>query len=41
MEVGGRLLALVEHDPRHDTIHAEGETVPVCFLEDCLYALPK
>ena len=41
VEVGDQLLALVEHDPRHDTIHAEGETVPVCFLEDCLYALPK
>jgi iron(III) transport system ATP-binding protein len=41
VEVGGQLLALVEKDPRHTTIHPEGETVQLRFLEDCLYVLPE
>jgi len=41
VEVGGQLLALVEHDPRRVTIHPEGQAVKVRFLEDCLYVLPK
>ncbi len=41
VEVGGQLLALVEKDPRHTTIHLEGETVRLHFLEDCLYILPE
>ncbi len=41
IDVSGQLLALVEHDPRHITIHAEGRTVGVRFLEDCLYVLPR
>jgi len=41
VEVGGQLLSLVEHDPRHVTIHSEGQPVKVRFLEDCLYVLPK
>ena len=40
VEVEGQLLALVETDPRHITIHQPGETVQVGFLEDCLYVLP-
>ena len=41
IEVRGQLLALVENDPRHTTIHPEGETVRLRFLEDCLYVLPE
>ncbi len=41
VEVGGQLLTVVEHDPRQITIHPEGETVKVRFLEDCLYVLPE
>jgi iron(III) transport system ATP-binding protein len=41
VEVEGQLLALVENDPRHTTIHPEGETVRLRFLEDCLYVLPE
>jgi iron(III) transport system ATP-binding protein len=41
VEVKGQLLALVENDPRHTTIHPEGETVRLRFLEDCLYVLPE
>ena len=41
VEVSGQLLALVEHDPRHRTIHSEGQSVQLRFLEDCLYVLPK
>jgi len=41
VEVAGQLLSLVEHDPRHHTIHPEGQPVRVRFLEDCLYVLPK
>ena len=41
VEVEGQLLALVEKDPRHTTIHPEGETVRLRFLEDCLYVLPE
>ncbi len=41
VEVGGQLLALVEKDPRHTTVHPEGETVRLRFLEDCLYVLPE
>ncbi|MBN1139340.1 MAG: ABC transporter ATP-binding protein [Anaerolineae bacterium] len=41
VEVGGQLLAVVEHDPRHITIHPEGERVKLHFLEDCLYVLPE
>ncbi len=39
--VGDHLLTVAEHDPRHDTIHAEGASVPVRLLEDCLYVLPN
>jgi len=41
IEVGDLLLSLVENDPRHVTIHPEGETVEIGFLEDCLYVLPN
>ncbi|MCX7671263.1 MAG: TOBE domain-containing protein [Anaerolineae bacterium] len=41
VEVAGQLLSVVERDPRHTQIYAEGETVPVRLLEDCLYILPK
>jgi iron(III) transport system ATP-binding protein len=41
VDVGGQLLALVQNDPRHTTVHAEGETVGLRFLEDCLYILPE
>ena len=41
VEVGDLLLALVENDPRHVTIHPEGETVQIGFLEECLYVLPQ
>ncbi len=41
VEVGGQVLALVENDPRHTTIHAEGATIRLRFLEDCLYVLPE
>ncbi|HUW12737.1 MAG TPA: ABC transporter ATP-binding protein [Anaerolineae bacterium] len=40
IEVAGQLLALVQYDPRHTTVHAEGETVQLRFLDDCLYVLP-
>lgn len=40
IEVAGQLLALVEYDPRHTTIHPEGQMVRLRFLEDCLYVLP-
>jgi iron(III) transport system ATP-binding protein len=40
VEVQGQILALVESDPRHITIHQPGEAVQVGFLEDCLYVLP-
>jgi iron(III) transport system ATP-binding protein len=41
VDVGGQLLALVESDPRHTTIHPEGDSVRLRFLEDCLYVLPE
>jgi len=41
VEVGGQLLALVEHDPRSITVLPEGQIVRLRFLEDCLYVLPK
>jgi iron(III) transport system ATP-binding protein len=41
VEVGSQLLAMVENDPRHVTVHAEGESVRIGFLEDCLYVLPQ
>jgi iron(III) transport system ATP-binding protein len=41
VEVAGQLLALVEYDPRHTTVHSEGQTVGLRFLEDCLYVLPQ
>jgi iron(III) transport system ATP-binding protein len=41
VEVAGQLLALVEYDPRHTTIHAEGQVMGLRFLEDCLYLLPE
>jgi iron(III) transport system ATP-binding protein len=41
VEVAGQLLALVEYDPRHTTVHSEGQTVRLRFLEDCLYVLPE
>jgi iron(III) transport system ATP-binding protein len=41
VEVAGQLLALVEYDPRHTTVHPEGQTVGLRFLEDCLYVLPE
>jgi iron(III) transport system ATP-binding protein len=40
VEVAGQLLALVETDPRHISIHQPGESVQIGFLEDCLYVLP-
>jgi iron(III) transport system ATP-binding protein len=40
IEVGDLLLSLVENDPRHVTIHPEGETVQIGFIEECLYVLP-
>jgi hypothetical protein len=40
IEVGGQLLALVEYDPRHTSVHPEGTKVPLRLLEDCLYVLP-
>ena len=40
VEIQGQMLALVESDPRHITIHQPGEAVQVGFLEDCLYVLP-
>jgi iron(III) transport system ATP-binding protein len=40
VEVEGQMLSLVEHDPRHTTVHPEGATVRLHFLEDCLYVLP-
>jgi iron(III) transport system ATP-binding protein len=40
IEVAGQLLALVQYDPRHTTVHSEGETVQLRFLDDCLYVLP-
>ena len=40
VEVAGQLLALVESDPRHITIHQPGEEIQIAFLEDCLYVLP-
>ncbi len=41
IQVGDQLLALSETDPRHITIHSEGQSVQVGFLEDCLYVLPQ
>jgi iron(III) transport system ATP-binding protein len=41
VDVGGQLLALVQNDPRHITVHPEGDTVRLRFLEDCLYVLPE
>jgi len=41
VETHGQVLALVEKDPRHTTIHPEGATVQIRFLEDCLYLLPE
>jgi iron(III) transport system ATP-binding protein len=41
IEVEGQLLTLVEYDPRHITVHPEGATVQLNFLEDCLYVLPE
>ena len=40
VEIAGRLLALVERDPRRMTLHPEGTQVGLRFLEDCLYVLP-
>ena len=41
VEVAGQLLALVQYDPRHTTVHPEGQTVQLRFLKDCLYVLPE
>jgi iron(III) transport system ATP-binding protein len=41
VEVNGQLLSLVEYDPRHVTVHPEGQQVRLRFLEDCLYVLPE
>jgi len=41
VEISGQVLALVDHDPRRITVHPEGQSVKVRFLEDCLYVLPK
>ncbi|MCA9975000.1 MAG: ABC transporter ATP-binding protein [Anaerolineales bacterium] len=38
--VDGQVLSLVEHDPRHTTIHNPGETVHVRFWDECLYVIP-
>jgi iron(III) transport system ATP-binding protein len=40
VEVAGQILSLVEYDPRHSTVHDEGQPVRLRFLEDCLYVLP-
>jgi iron(III) transport system ATP-binding protein len=39
LEIGGQLLTVAEHDPRHDVVHPEGAVVPVRLLEDVLYVL--
>jgi iron(III) transport system ATP-binding protein len=41
VEVDGQKLSLVQYDPRHTTVHAEGEPIRLQFLEDCLYVLPE
>lgn len=41
VEISGQVLTLVDHDPRRVTVHPEGHSVKVRFLEDCLYVLPK
>jgi iron(III) transport system ATP-binding protein len=41
IEVEGQLLSLVEYDPRHTVVYAEGATVGLRFMEDCLYVLPR
>jgi len=41
VEISGQVLNLVDHDPRRVTVHPEGHSVKVRFLEDCLYVLPK
>jgi len=41
VEVAGQLLSLVEYDPRHTTVHSEGQAVRLYFMEDCLYVLPR
>jgi iron(III) transport system ATP-binding protein len=41
VEISGQVLTLVDHDPRRVTVHPEGHSVQVRFLEDCLYVLPK
>ncbi len=40
VEINGQTLSLVEYDPRRTTIYAEGESVGVQFLDDCLYVVP-
>jgi iron(III) transport system ATP-binding protein len=41
IEAEGQMLAVVERDPRRMTLHAEGQSVGLRFLEDCLYVLPE
>ncbi len=40
VEVGGQLLTAVDTDPRHTAIYAEGETVYISLLADCIHVLP-
>ncbi len=41
IEVGGQLISAVDTDPRHMTMYAEGETVGVSLLADCIHVLPQ
>ncbi len=40
IEVGGQLISVVDTDPRHTAIHAEGAAVGVSLLADCVHVLP-
>ena len=41
IEVGGQLLSVVDTDPRHTAMVAEGETVGLSLLADCIHILPQ
>ncbi len=41
IEIGGQLLSAVDTDPRHITMVAEGETVGLSLLADCIHVLPQ
>ncbi len=40
IEVGGQLLTVVDTDPRHTTLYAEGTPVGLSLLADCIHILP-